>query len=123
MILPGRGRDDVDRAEACPHQREAEHRDDRRGDRAADRRRRRLDDLERRRQEGELVVACALGCAATADRSRLTDFMDACLQAMQLGVAPAGADQLVVRAVLDDPAALDGDDAVGACARSTAGGR
>jgi len=34
------------------------------------------------------------------------------LQAMQRGVAAAGAHQVVVGAVLDDAAALDGDDAV-----------
>src|SRR5262252_6831426 len=41
------------------------------------------------------------------------DFMKARLGAMQHGIAPALADQLVVTAVLDDPATLDGDDAIG----------
>ena len=49
--------------------------------------------------------------------------MEACLQAVERGVAAAGLDQLVVRAVLDEAAALDRDDAVGAAAPSTAGGR
>src|ERR1700719_3972633 len=42
------------------------------------------------------------------------DFMDAGLQTVQRGVAPAGADELVVVVILDDAAALDRDDAVGA---------
>src|SRR5258706_7854082 len=41
------------------------------------------------------------------------DFMKARLGAMQHGIAPALADELVVTAILDDLAALDGDDAVG----------
>src|SRR5438067_8553178 len=44
----------------------------------------------------------------------LTDFMDSRLQVVQLRVAAAGANQLVVRAVLDDSATLDGDNAIGA---------
>src|SRR6516165_406433 len=42
----------------------------------------------------------------------LADFMEACLQPMQRCVAPAGLDQRVVGAVLDQAAALEGDDAV-----------
>ena len=57
--LARRGGDDIDAAERGPHQRDAEQRDDRRPDRAADRRRRRLGDLECRRQEGEFVLAAA----------------------------------------------------------------
>ena len=40
--------------------------------------------------------------------------MDACLQAVQRRIAAAGLDQLVVRAVLDQAAAIERDDAVGA---------
>src|ERR1700758_2353461 len=46
--------------------------------------------------------------------TRLPNFMDACLNAMQRRVAPAGCYQLLVRSVLDQPAAVDGDDAIGA---------
>src|SRR5437773_99127 len=41
------------------------------------------------------------------------DFMEPCLHAVERGVAATAADQFVVVAVLDDAAALDGDDAVG----------
>ena len=57
--LAGRGRDDIDAAERRPRQREAEHRDDARADRAPDRRRRRFSDLERRRQERDFLLAAA----------------------------------------------------------------
>src|SRR5277367_970223 len=40
------------------------------------------------------------------------DIGDSRLQPVQLGIAPALPDQLVMRAVLDDAAALDGDDPV-----------
>src|SRR5712692_8977282 len=43
----------------------------------------------------------------------LADVMDSRLQVMQLRVAAVAADQLIMRAVFDDAAALDGDDAVG----------
>src|SRR5262245_6730235 len=42
------------------------------------------------------------------------DVMDACLQIVELGIKMVGADQLVMGTVLDDAAALDRDDAVGA---------
>src|SRR6266852_7957654 len=42
----------------------------------------------------------------------LADVMDLHLQVMQLRITAALADQLVVRAVLDDAAALEGDDAI-----------
>jgi hypothetical protein len=48
--------------------------------------------------------------------------MDARLEAMEGGIAPAGADELVVIAILDEAAALDGDDAVGAAHRREAVG-
>src|SRR6266849_7032551 len=44
----------------------------------------------------------------------LTDFMDPCLQVMQLCIAAARTDQRVVRAVFDDAPTLDGDNAIGA---------
>src|SRR5437867_3061964 len=43
----------------------------------------------------------------------LTDFMDARLQTIKVGVASGRTDQLVVRAVLDDPTLFDSDDAMG----------
>src|SRR5919201_3392490 len=43
----------------------------------------------------------------------LANFLDSTLQAIDRGVAPAGPDQFVVAAVLDQPAAFDGHDAVG----------
>jgi hypothetical protein len=52
--------DDVDRAERGPDERQAEQRDDGKTDRPSDRRRRRLDDLERGRQECELILATAV---------------------------------------------------------------
>src|SRR5215510_15146907 len=42
------------------------------------------------------------------------DFMDSGLQAMEGGIAAAGVDQIVMAAVLDDAAGLDGDDPAGA---------
>src|SRR5262245_34604827 len=42
------------------------------------------------------------------------DFMDSGLQAMEGGIAAAGVDQIVMAAVFDDAAGLDGDDPVGA---------
>ena len=38
--------------------------------------------------------------------------MDACLQTVEGGVAAAGADELIVGAVLDEAAALNGHDAI-----------
>ena len=55
--LARRHGDDVDRADARPGQRDAEHGDDREGDGAADRRRGRLDDLECGRQKREFVLS------------------------------------------------------------------
>ncbi len=43
--------------------------------------------------------------------------------AVELGVAAVGGHQLVVAALLDDPAALEHDDAVGVADRATGGGR
>ena len=57
MILPGATATMSTVPSAAQASREAGHRDDGDGDGAADRRRRRLDDLQRRRQEGELVRA------------------------------------------------------------------
>jgi hypothetical protein len=53
--LAGRGSDDVDRPEPGPDQGETEQRGDGVGGRAPGRRGRRLDDLERRRQEFALL--------------------------------------------------------------------
>src|SRR5262249_56837362 len=43
----------------------------------------------------------------------LADFMDATLQAVNRGITPARPDQIVMAAVLDQPAAFDGNDAIG----------
>src|SRR5262245_52183543 len=80
---------------------------------------------------GVSTISNAAGRNATSSRSRrlralgngmmaLADFMEASLQAVERGVAPAGPDQLVMRAVLDQAAALDGDDAVAAAYRREA---
>src|SRR5271155_5446140 len=50
------------------------------------------------------------------------DFMNPRLQAVERGVAAAGAEQLVMGPVLDEPAALHGDDAVAAAHRRQAMG-
>src|SRR3954452_3621784 len=44
---------------------------------------------------------------------RSTNVMNTCLHAVERGIAPARAHELIVRAVLDHPAAFDGDDPVG----------
>src|SRR5262252_10283356 len=51
--------------------------------------------------------------ARTTGRTASDDFMETCLQAMQRRVAATAPDQRVVGAVLDQPAALDRDDAIG----------
>ena len=89
-------------------------------DRATDRRWRRLHDLERGRQEGELFAApsCLRRNGTTRfgplgrQGARLADFMDASLQTVQRRIAAAGLDQRVMGAVLDQAAALERDDAV-----------
>src|SRR6516164_1657720 len=43
----------------------------------------------------------------------LADAMDACLQGVEFRVAAVRVEQLVVAAVLDDAASLEGDDPVG----------
>src|ERR1700737_1719889 len=49
-----------------------------------------------------------------------SDFMDATLHAVEGGIAPPGSDQLVMRAVLDEAAALNGHDAVAGAHRREA---
>ena len=90
------------------------------GDRAADRRRRRLHDLQRCRQECELVAApCPRALERDDDFRRrratrgLADFMDARLHPVQRRIAAAGLDQRVMGAVFDQAAALEGNDAIG----------
>src|SRR5437667_5915561 len=53
------------------------------------------------------------GCFGKA-MTFLADVMNACLQTMERRISTVAADQVVVGAVFDDAAALDGDDAVGA---------
>src|SRR6266699_3595437 len=53
---------------------------------------------------------------------RLTSFMDPCLNAMQRRVTPAAGHQLVMGAVFDHPATVDGDDAIGTAHRRQAVG-
>src|SRR5215468_3416446 len=74
---------------------------------------------------GVSTISSAAGRKASSSRRRscrrsgkastffLADFMQATLEAVEGGIAAALLDQLVVRAVLGDAAALDGDDAVG----------
>src|SRR6516165_6792778 len=47
----------------------------------------------------------------------LTDFMDTSLQVVEFGVAAVAANQLIMGSVLNDAAALDGDNAVGVAYR------
>ena len=121
MILPGADGDDVDRAEARPGQRDAEHGDDgrprSRGRSAtAASRRSPARPAERRARRSPTRV---LRCLRKRRRRLLLADCHAmpCLQAIERRIAAAGLDQLVVGAVLDDAAALDGDDAVGRAAR------
>src|SRR5260221_10096407 len=51
--------------------------------------------------------------AAARPMASSDDFMKTGLGTMENGIAPTLADQLVVTAVLDDVAVLDGDDAIG----------
>src|SRR4051794_13156987 len=73
---------------------------------------------ERQRYAGAPGVASLTRATISAKCS--ADFMEPRLHAMERGIAPAAADQLVVVAVLDDTAALDGDDAVGLAHRGKA---
>src|SRR5215469_5794750 len=61
----------------------------------------------------------AAGRAGTPAGARALpdDFMDPRLQAVERGVAPAGADQLVMAAVLDQAPAVQGQNAVAASHR------
>src|SRR5712691_227686 len=72
---------------------------------------------------GVSTTSSAAGRNASSSRSRrsrpfgngmtpLANFMDAALHAVERRVPAAGPDQLVMRAVLDEPAALDRHDAV-----------
>ena len=111
--LARRDGDNVDRADTRPGQRSAEHGDDGERNGAADRRGRRFDDLERRRQKGEFVLSTLYAPLRKGDECLLADLMEPCLEPMESCIAAAGLDQLVVGAVLDQAAAVDGDDAVG----------
>src|ERR1035437_6213601 len=53
--------DDIDRTQAGPGQSNTEHGNDRCADRPTDRRRRRLDNLESRRQESNVILIAVLG--------------------------------------------------------------
>src|SRR5262249_14367069 len=64
----------------------------------------------RRRSRGRGGTTRDEDAAAVAS----ADLMEASLQSVQRRVAAAGLDQRVVGAVLDQPAAIEGDDAVGA---------
>src|SRR6202048_5288647 len=76
---------------------------------------------------GDSTISSAAGRNAISSRSRRagvfgngttladfmeSDFMDATLDAVEGGIAPTGSDQLVMRAVLDEAAALNGHDAI-----------
>src|ERR1700747_3301061 len=52
------------------------------------------------------------GCFGKAIILRLADGIDASLQEVKFCVAAIAADQLIMAAVLDDPTALEGDDAI-----------
>ena len=77
MILPEADATISIRLNAGPDQRQAEKYNDGRADRAGKRRRRRLNDLQRSRQEGEFGLGDdAVELPEPGDRA-LTDFMDA----------------------------------------------
>ena len=121
-------RHDIDMPKRCPDQRQAEERDDGRADRVANRRRRRLDDLQCRRQEGELIRfrrSRGNGNEMTflvAAIAALADFMDATLHSVERRIAPAPANQFVVSAILDEAAMVERQDAVGEANRGQAVG-
>src|ERR1700730_5984865 len=88
---------------------------------------------------GDSTISSAAGRNAISSRSRRlragngttladfvdsdfmeSDFMDATLHAVEGGIAPTGSDQLVMRAVLDEAAALNGHDAVAGAHRREA---
>src|SRR6266481_275980 len=72
---------------------------------------------------GRKASSCARRRASARGNARMlssADFMKPRLHAVQRRVAPALADELVVGAVLDDAATLDGDEAVGAAHRREA---
>src|ERR1700730_10610216 len=84
---------------------------------------------------GDSTISSAAGRNAISSRSRRagvfgngttladfmeSDFMDATLHAVEGGIAPTGSDQLVMRAVLDQAAALNGHDAVAGAHRREA---
>src|SRR5216684_5735238 len=73
---------------------------------------------------GVSTISSAAGRNASSSRRRsarsagkattfLADFMQTCLEPIECCIAAAGLDQIVVGAVLDQAAALDGDDAIG----------
>ncbi len=105
--LAGRRGDDIDLADTRPRHREREHADDGERQRPADRRGRRLDDLQRSGQKGELIPATKIARARQRERQSISPLHRSRLQAMQRRVTAAGDDELVVRAVLDEAAALE----------------
>src|ERR1700722_11910932 len=54
------------------------------------------------------------GCFGKAMILRLADRIDSSLQEVKFCVAAIAADQLIMAAVLDDPATLESEDAIGA---------
>src|ERR1700731_4076345 len=73
---------------------------------------------------GVSTISSAAGRKASSSRSRrlracgngmtaLADFMKPTLHAIERGIAPACPHELIMRAVLDEAAPLDSDDAVG----------
>src|ERR1700739_655946 len=64
---------------------------------------------------GKKASSCSRRRTLTPGRAimALRELMDPGLQAVQVRIAPAGSHELFMRAVLDEPASLDRDDAVG----------
>src|ERR1700730_9977020 len=83
---------------------------------------------------GDSTISSAAGRNAISSRSRRaragngttladfvdSDFMDPTLHAVEGGIAPTGSDQLVMRPILDQAAALNGHDAVAGAHRREA---
>ena len=106
----------------------AEERNESRADRATYRRRWRFDDLQRRGQEGEIILfarSFAVGKETiflVAAIAALADFMDATLQSVKRRVAPALADQLVVSTIFNEAPMVQGEDTIGGANRGQAMG-
>jgi hypothetical protein len=111
-LAGGRG-DDVNFAQECPANRQAEEGDDCAGDGAARGRGRRLTIISR--AAGRKSYSCRRRQPSPVGARTIVsaDFMESGLQAMKACITSTALDQLIVRPITT-PAALDRDDAGGA---------